>query len=650
MLQSIRDGAQGWLAWVIVVIICVPFALWGIQEYLHPSPKRVIAEVNGAELSETDFQQRVNQQKQRLYAMLQNQDMDLSFMNKQIRQSTLNQMIEEEVLVQSARNANMRIGDALLSSRIHSIPAFQENGKFSQERYEQAIRNQYPSPVAFEMAVRRELLANQIREGVLRSAVFTDYDQQQHTRLSKQQRSISYLIIPASRFNDSVTITDSDIESYYKEHAAQYMTPEKVSIEYVELSQDDLISPQTVDEKSLKELYEERKASFTTPGQFQARHILVKFDSEEPAEVETASIKARDLLAKINAGESFEELAKLSSDDGGSKNKGGNLGWFGEGAMVKPFEDAVKTMQVGEVSDLVRTQFGWHIIKLEDIKPEKIRTFAEVRDQLNKDIQTERSESAFYEKAERFANLAFEHPESLSVLTETLGLQSKTSELFDRSGGNRQNIISNRKVIEAAFSGTVLKERFNSDVIGIGEQHIVVLRLREHEPAQPKSLADVKPEIVTALKQERTKVEAQTLGKTLLEQIKQNGDSEKLGKVNDLSWSPAHWIGRKDTTLKQPAIVREVFKMGQPPKENKALYQGIELSNGDYAIVALLAVKDGVATSETESADAKAPDKSKLAEQQQQAFGESEFKQLVSGLKAKAEIKDYSIKLSDDDS
>ncbi|HEW98859.1 MAG: hypothetical protein DRR00_20860 [Candidatus Parabeggiatoa sp. nov. 3] len=651
MLQKIRDGARGWLAWVIVTIICIPFALWGIGEYLHPAPKRVVAEVNGVELSERDFKQEVSQQQSRLRAMFQNQGIDFSFTDEQLQQlrkNTLDYMIEEELLVQSVRDADMRVSDALLATRIHTFQAFHEEGKFSQARYEQTLGYQGMNPTEFEWKIRRALLTDQIREGVLRSALVTDYDQQQRTRLEEQQRSISYLIISTSHFDDSVTITDADIKKDYKEHAKQYRIPEKVSIEYVELSEKNLsLTKQEIEESTLRKRYEERKASFTTPGQWKARHILIKVDTTQ-ADVEAANQKAQEVLAKIRAGESFEELAKEFSDDPGSKRKGGDLGWFGPGTMVKPFEDAVKTLKMGEVSELVKTQFGFHIIRLDDAIPEVTKTFAQMREQLKQEFQKERAESEFYGQVDQFANLAFEHPNSLEVLIDTLKLESKTTELFDRQGGNQKDaILSHSKVIKAAFSDQVLKEGLNSEVITIGEQHAVVLRVKDHEQAQAKPIAEVRDEIIEALKQERTQEQAKVLGESLFDQIQQNGDPE-IVKEQGLSWSSAHWAKRIDTTPNRD-IVREAFKMGHPA-EKTALYQGLQLDNGNYALITLLEVKDGVVTLPEEK-DSKTPDPREQAKKwQQRALGESEFNYLVSGLKASAEIKNYTKKLSEEDS
>ncbi len=626
MLQNIREGIQGWLAWVIVIIICIPFALWGIQEYVSPTPKNLVAEVNGVELSERDFENLVRQRKQQLRNMFKNQDIDFSFMDAQIKKNVLEQMIEEQVLLQAAQNAGMRIGDNLLVRKIHSISAFQENDAFSQARYEQLLSYQGMSKQKFEIDMRNATLVEQLRLGIVNSAFVTDYDLQQRASIEKQERLLSYVIIPANRFKAEVEISDADIDAYYKKNAARYMTDEKVSVEYVEFSQEDLADI-NIREESIKEHYEANKDKFKTPIKWKARHILIEAGSDATDdEVKAAEKKAQDLLVKINAGESFEDLAKKFSDDFGSRKTGGDLGWFGPKTMVKPFEDAVKGMKVGDVTTApVKTQFGFHLIKLEDIKPEVVRPFEEVREQLLAELKKERAESAFYGQAEQFANLAFENPNSLEVLTKTLNLKSKTSELFSNIGSqDKDSIISNPKVVRAAFSDAVLKDGYNSDVIKIGEQHIVVLRLKDHEPAKAKPLDEVKDEIVATLTKERIQEKAAALGKKLLTEVKDKVDI--LKDYDDLNWSAAMWVGRDNTTVPK-AIVSEAFKLGKVSKD-KAIYEGIELDNEDYALIALLGVKDG-------KKDSKA-DVKKL----EKAIGDNEFRQFVSSLKAKAEIKE----------
>jgi peptidyl-prolyl cis-trans isomerase D len=652
MLQNIREGSRGWIAWVIVILICIPFAFWGINEYFSPAPKRVIAEVNGVEVSERDFQQEVSERKQRIRSMFQNPGIDLSFMDTpEFREQILSDMIEEELLVQSTIDAGMRIGNTFLAGRIQSFQAFQEEGFFSQARYEEILRYQGMTPTGFEWEIRRALLTDQIREGILRSTFVTDYEQQQRTRLEEQQRSISYLIVPRNRFDDSVTITDEDIEQYYQAHLDQYKTEEKVQIEYVELSQADLINSEPMSEETLKERYQERKSSFTTPVQWKARHILFKVDKDASAvEIEEVKTKAQDVLAQIRAGKAFTNLAQQFSDDPGSKGAGGDLGWFGPGNMVKPFDEAVKAMKIGDISEPVKTRFGFHIIELLDIQPEKGRSFADVREQLEKDLKNEEAESAFYGKVEQLANLAFETPDHLDLVTETLNLESKITDWFSQAGSPQtekpDSILSHPKVIEVAFSEEVLTQGYNSEPIEIGEQHVVVLRLKEHKPAKAKPLDEVKAQIQSALKQERTQAKATALGEELRDKIKQTGDLN-LVKEHDLNWSPAQWVKRQDSTL-QRAVVEQAFKMGHPV-ENKSIYQGLPLDNGDYALVAVLEVKEGeVEKSLTPNSKDKETQSSQTKEQQR-TLGESELSALIASLKVNAEIKDYSKKLLDED-
>ncbi|MCK5876710.1 MAG: SurA N-terminal domain-containing protein, partial [Candidatus Marithrix sp.] len=593
MLQNIRDNSQGCLSWVIVGLISLTFAVWGVGEFGLSNNERIIAEINGVEIPERDFLEQVNRQKDRLRSMFKNQDLDLSSMLSQIRKSTLQQMIDEELLIQSAANSGMQISNGLLAARIHSFEAFQADGKFSQSVYEQLLQRQGIHPITFEADMRRSILTEQIRQGIIRSALVTD--QEQRMILENQQRLISYLIIPTSRFTDTVKITDTEIETYYKENLTQYMTPEQVSIEYIELSNEDIEITQGLEEDAIEQSYNERKELFTTPPEWQARHILLKIAEDTGLmDVELIQTKAKSILAEVKAGEkTFAELASQYSEDIGSKNNGGDLGKFGPSAMVKPFEDAIKTMQVGDISDLVKSRYGYHIIKLEAAIPEIVKPLAEVREQIEQDLSKELTESAFYAQIDELGNLAFENPNSLAAVNETLGLEIKTTELFARGEIHpNDSILSNQKVIKAAFDEAVLKENFNSDVIDIGEQQAIVLRLKDHLPAKDKPLEEVKADILATLTQNKTKAETKSLGESLLEQIKQGTEPSSVIQAQNLTWSTSQLVERQDNTFTQPTILKQAFKMGHPT-DDKAIYQSLELSNGDYALIAILEVKDG---------------------------------------------------------
>jgi len=639
MLQSIRERAQGFLAWVIVILISIPFALWGIHEYLQPNTKVVIAEINSTELLYSEFQDTVQRYRRQLQAMMQ-QRMDLTAMEPQIRKTALEGMVQQEVLVQAAVHAGLRIGDGLLAKWIHETFK-QESGEFNQDRYVDTLRMQGLTPEHFEMQTRRELLVNQLKQGIVLSSLLTGYDTQAQARLEKQQRLVTYLTIPVNRFADTVTVSDDEIQTYFTQHADQYTTEEKVSVDYVELSNNVIAKAIKIDDAAAQQHYEVHKSSFSTPIEWQAQHILVAAKPDAtPEAVVAAEQKAKDLFGRIQAGEAFDVLAKEYSDDDGSAVKGGDLGTFGENTMVKPFEDALKQLKVGQVSEPVRSDFGFHIIKLIAEVPPVVKPFEQVKDELIKTLQTEQADAEFYAQLDQFSNLSFEHPDSLAPLADNLSLKIKSTELFTRQGNNTdpEAITANPKMIEAAFSDTVLKENLNSDPIDLGEQKVVVIRLKEHQPAQLQPLETVKESIRATLKADKTKAAIKQLGDELLAEFKKGGDVDAIAQQHQLNWAPAQWISRQDTTLGQPSIVREAFKLGRPD-QNHVLYQGIELGNGNYAIFAVLELKDGIVEPETPSLDPKQPSPTEQAKKRQQmAFGETDFNQFSAELKNAAKI------------
>lgn len=638
MLQVIRDRAQGFFAWLIVGMITVPFALWGVNEYFQPSHNQSVAEVNGIELSQNDFQTNVQNQKRNLRSRFQN--MDITPMEAQIKQNTLSQMIDEEVLVQAAIQQGMRISDALLAARIREFPSFQQDGNFNPEVYKQALQSLGLTPSAFEAQIRRVLLVEQLREGVSRSVAVTEAAQQQSKNLEEQQRLISYLLVPSSRFTEKVSVSDAEIEKHYQENTAQYMVPEKISLDYVELEGNKLAASKPVDDALLKQRYEERKATYTTPAQWHARHILLDVAKDAKPEVSEAALKqAKEVLAKIRGGTDFEAAAKEFSKDSSNAKNGGDLGWFGAGQMVKPFEDALKTMKAKDISEPVKTEFGYHLIQLVEDKPTIVRSFDEVRAELLTAIQKEQAESEFYAQVEQFGNLAFESQNSLDTLLKTMKLEKKSTVLFDRKGIEKDPILSAPKVLSVAFSDSVLKEGYNSEVVELGAQHVIVFRLKDHQAAKPKALAEVKEEIRKAIKQEKTQTEAKNLGKQLLEALQKSGDADAVAKQHDLKWADSQWVKRRDPGFKQVELAQTAFKLGRP-EANGALYQGVNVgAEGDYAVLAVLAVK------EPAKDDKKADPQNRAKSQLQMTIGDSESKQMLANLKAQAQIKTFADRL-----
>ena len=616
LLQGIRNRAQGWLAWVIVGLISVPFALWGINSYLTPTPETAVAEVNGIDINERDFSYRLQQQIQRMQAQFQGQDFDTSTMENFFKKQVLDSMIDEEVTVQASIDSGLRIGNGMLASYIQSLDEFKQDGVFTTETYTETLRSVGLSTYSFENRVKRGLLTDQLRNGIKSSAFSTEYEQKQSEQLKNQQRLVTYITITADRFDKETTVSDEEIQKHFDDNQKDYFTEEKISIDYVELKTEDLAVVAEVDETVLEKRYEEQKASFSTPPEWRARHILFNEDDKANAEA---------TLAKVKAGEDFAELAKTLSEDKGSGSQGGDLGFFGEGAMVEPFENAVKNLKIGEISELVKSKFGYHIIKLEENKESVTQPYAEVREQLLTDYKKEQSETAFYDKQEQFANLAFENPDSLLQLATTLELEQKSTELFTQNKGKKDSLSDKVKIRTAAFAEDILKNGLNSEVITLSDQHIVVLRLKQHEIAKVKSFDEVKEDISKQLKADKQQAATETLGKALLASLKEGKNPNETLKEHQLTWHNAQWIKRNGRELNDNELTKAAFSIPVPEKD-QALYQGMTTVKG-YSILAVLEEKiDSEETSginETAQAD---------------AMGRIEYQTVQSYLKNKAKI------------
>ena len=630
MLQFIRDRAQGWLAWLIIGLLIIPFALWGINQYFQGGGDANVATVNGTEISLQKYQQAYQQQRNRIRSMLgKNASADL--LDSLVKpKDVINGLIENELLLQTVVDSGFRVSDQLLAQQIQSIEAFQQNGKFSKELYSQLVRNQGDSLPSFEARMHRSTLINQLRSGVVDTSIVTNKDVDQYIRLDKQKRAISYVVIPAANYLNDANVSDAQIEEYYQSHRDQYMNPEQVSINYIELSASDLAKKQAdPTSEELRALYDEHKDEFGVGEERKARHILIQVkDQNNKEEVKKAEEKANDLLKRIKQGESFEKLAKEFSEDPGSASKGGDLGFFGRGTMEQSFEDAAFALKKGEVSGVIKTSFGFHIIKLEDIHPATRKTLDQVRPELVQMFHQRKAETQFQDQSETLANVAYEQPDSLVPAAEALGLTVRTSGMFSRTSG--KEIAANPKVVSAAFSQDVLKKGFNSEPIEIGNNQVVVLRVKEHKEASQRGLEEVKEEIHNLLKHDMASEKAQANGKDMVSRLKKGESSETIANELKIKWNKPEPMSRNEHKIDRK-IVDFAFSMARP-SEGKAVTSGLKLNNGDYSVIQLLSVIDGD-PSKVEASERKSVEK-KLAD----IYSNSEFEDFVAGLKKQATI------------
>jgi peptidyl-prolyl cis-trans isomerase D len=629
MLQVIRDRAQGVFAWIIVGMISIPFALWGINSYFGGGGDDSIAEVNGIKISPRQVQSAYQQQRDRLQQMFGGKIPENLFSEEAMKKQILQQLIEKEILISAAASHGMRIGDRQLADTITNIDAFFRDGKFDSEQYERVLAQQGMSPRLFEQRVRRDLISNQLTEAVSNSEFTLEAEVDAHLSLQLQQRDIGYMVVPVSKYEANVAVSGDDLRKYYESNSARYMQPEQVKIDYLELKGADIASTIEVDDEEMRLRYETQKMNYRTPEERKASHILISVASgASDEEAKQAEDKAASLLQRINNGEDFAELAKAESQDPGSARNGGDLGFFGEGVMDPAFEKATFALQKGEVSELVRSAFGFHIIKLDDIKGGEAKTYEQVAAELKREIQEERAAEIFYDRGEQLANLTYEQPDTLSVAAEQLGLEIKSSGFFTRSGGS--GIAANAKVSSAAFNEDVLVRGNNSETIEVGDNHLVVVRINEHKPEALRPFDEVKGEIETSLKKDKAREETLEAANSLFARLQAGENGETLANSEQLEWKQQSGLQRNNSEL-QRAIVQVAFRMPHPAEDGFSSEQ-LTLPGGDQALVALFAVKQGDANV------AEATERSDAEQRLSRAAVNAAEQGLITSLREQAEI------------
>jgi len=602
MLQSINDRIQGWLGWVIVALISVPFALWGIQSYLEVGGEKFVAKVNDTEISTSTFDRALAQQRARLQQMFgKNMPKGAAYDNI-LKQQVINQLVTTEVMNQYANEAGYTVANASLAAAIRSIEAFQENGEFSQSLYEKVLSSQGWSSAGFEAMYRQELSTSHVQNAIMASAFATESEIAQQQKLSNQQRNVSFIQFKAQEYFAKAQVTEEEENAHFQKNAFRYMNPEKVSVQYLELKSDQLASEIPVNDGDIKQRYEDYVTKIKSNQQRKASHILVSLAPDGTDEEKTAALdKITSVKKELDAGASFADLAKKHSDDPGSASVGGDLGLVTKGMMVKPFEDALFSLNNAQTSDVVRSEFGYHIIKLTEIKTAKILSFAARKSSIEKELKEAGMQNLFLERSELLANLAYENPESLDIAAEQLKLTIKKSATFTRTSGT--GLAANAAVRKAAFDDALIRDKLNSETIEISPKHIVVIRVEDYTAATAKDFADVKANINAELKAEK----AQDMAKAAATEVfaKLQADSSKSGwntLTNEYKTATtALNLIKRDSDKADKQLVQAAFRLSKPGT-GKVSYQQVAMHNGDAAIVAVTVVADSKDAAKKDSA------------------------------------------------
>lgn len=623
MLEVIRKYAHSWLAKLILALITIPFAMWGVDSYLkYGGDEGVVARVGDQKIGRQEFDRMLREQEQRLRGML-GANFDPAMMERaEVRRPLLDNLINQRVLLQEAARTGWVPSDAELATVIASIPAFQQDGKFAKGRYEAAVREQGLTPQAFEARLRQEMMVGQLRDSIIDSALVSKTVLGRMIRISEQQREVSRADFTPEQFLAQAKVEPAALRSYYDKHQDEFRLPEQVRLEYVVLSVSELMKQITVSDEEIKKYYAEHASRYGEPEQRRASHILITFPANAtPAEKAAAHAKADEILVQLRRNpEKFAELARQHSQDTGSAAQGGDLGFFGRGAMTKPFEEAVFGMKAGEIAGPVESQFGAHLIRLTAVRPARTTPLERVRDDIAQELKKQQAGRKFAEAAESFSNMVYEKPDSLKPAAQAFGREVQTSGWLARKGGEN-GLLGNEKLLQAVFAEDALKNKRNTEAVEVAPNTLISARVVDYRAASLSPFAEVSAELGQRLQREQAAALAVTQGKAVLAQLQEGKGAPQL------PWSAPQTLSRQHAQGLSQAAVSRAFAV-----ESRTLpaYTWLENPQGGGTLLRISRVIEADAID-----DAK---KKAYAERMRQITAQENFAAYLQSLKDRSEI------------
>jgi peptidyl-prolyl cis-trans isomerase D len=551
--------------------------------------KNEAAKVNGEEISQNELSQAVDMQRRQLMQQL-GKDFDASLLDeKMLRESALKGLIDRKLLLQGAEKSKFAFSEAALDQVILQTPEFQVNGKFSTERFDQVIRQLGYSRLQFRQMLAQEMLIGQLRAGLAGSGFVTDAQVLAFARLEKQTRDFATLNVKADPA--AVKLTDDEVKAYYDEHAKEFMTPDQVVIDYLELKKASFFDQVSVKDEDLQAAYQKETANLSE--QRRAAHILIEVN-DKVTEAQ-AKAKIEEVQARLAKGEKFEALAKEFSQDPGSANNGGDLGFAGPGVYDPAFEKALYSLAKDQVSEPVRTDFGFHLIKLLGVEAPEVPTFASLKDKLTRELKTQQVEQRFVEATKQLEDSSFESSD-LAQPAQDLKLTVHTSAPFGREGG--EGVAANRAVVTAAFSPEVLDEGANSTAIELDPETVIVLRAKEHRKPEQLPLESVAASIRVQLTKEHASAAAKTKADQLIASLR-DGKTALDKAIDGQNWKATAAATRAQEGV-DPTVLQALFRMPKPVSKDKPTFSSVTLADGSLVIVRLNGVNEAAAPTDEE--------------------------------------------------
>ncbi|GAA6168501.1 SurA N-terminal domain-containing protein [Sessilibacter corallicola] len=621
MLQSFRDNLKGTVAIILVGLICIPFALFGIESLFTQNPTtQPVAEVNGEPITRIELDQAVQIQKRQLIAQLGDNLPPEFLSDERLRQPVLESLIQRKALIQAADKSGLAASEQQLNSIIVDSPDFKIDGEFDNNRFIQALRTTGYTVSGYKSLLSEEVTLNQFSVAVGQTNFALKQEVDFLTALGLQTRDFDYVLLKRDDFLASVEASDEEIQAYYDENQLNYLSPETITIEAIELNAQDLVADFEVDEETLLAEYDIEIATYQATTQRRASHILL-----DPS-LDTYNDTLDTIQSRLDAGEEFSVLAKEFSQDFGSKENGGDVGYTSGESFVSEFEDALLELEVGQVSSPVLTDFGIHIIKLTAIEDKPAPTFEEMRFELVQRLKQTEAEARFIDKSEALADLSF-NVSDLSTVAEDLELTLWTSEPFTSAGG--VGLAGNAEIVNAAFNEELIGSGRSSDIISLGDDSSVVIRVTSHTPEAVMPLEDVKDSVAESVKQSKASELLAQQSEEVLAKIKSGEDFSELATAMEYKLEEARDIQRQNVELSRE-LVEGVFGLAKPA--DAPIVDKVELTSGDIALVSLSSVKAGDLTSVSEQ------ELAAVNAQLGQAFGNSDLTNIRQAIVAAANV------------
>ncbi len=579
MLQRMHDGIQSWVTWVIIILLVAALSFWGISSYFQGqgNAQEDAAKVNGQLISQQTLNSAYNQFRQQLQSQ---QALNLTVM-AQLKNEVLQSLISKQLLADAATSNHFNISQQQMDAVIAQIPAFQEEGKFSEARFMGILNQMSLTPDAFMQDIRTSMLLNQLQSGIAGSAFILPGEIATGLGLLNQHRSIHYAIISSNNFANKINVPADAIQQYYQENLKDFQIPEQVKLAYIKISTQAIVNKIKPTDRQLQAFYQNNSNEYTEPARWHVAHILIRGTNAD------AQAKADKIAQQAQQGTNFAKLTSQYSDDSLTADKGGEMPWLVAGDGNNVFETAVSQLRMNQISQPFKTQYGFEIVKLLNVKPQTPKPFAEVQDQVRKAYVNQQAQKTIAGLNEQLTNATFENPNSLDNASKQLNIPIQTTNWITQQG-NKTDITRDPQVLQTAFSTEVLAGN-NSDVITLDNGDLIVLRVVAHQPAEAKPLASVQNDIKNILIQQQKHQLTSASGQAVIQALQQGKSMQAIAAEYKLHWFTNTTLSRNSQSL-DSSIVHAAFDLPRPDKQPSV--GGVVLDNGDYAVVILTQINE----------------------------------------------------------